>query len=217
MKKNSNFIKYTKIGAVAVLGLGLSYGVGTFTPNTWTINDIVAKAEEKIIGEWNEFGFHEHSIEYTNNAQFVVGVSRCIDFLNLHTEIVKRVPRDIIVAMAILETGYGKSRFALEGNNLFGIRTWDKNTPQLKPLELPNAAFGVKMYKTKCASVKDMIHTINTHRAYVDYRDERDRQEATGVLDINAQVDQLHKWSTNPNYTALVKEKILILQGKQHD
>ena len=57
MKKNSNFIKYTKIGAVAVLGLGLSYGVGTFTPNTWTINDIVAKAEEKIIGEWNEFGF----------------------------------------------------------------------------------------------------------------------------------------------------------------
>jgi uncharacterized FlgJ-related protein len=76
----------------------------------------------------------------------------------------------------------------------------------LKPLELPNAAFGVKMYKTKCASVKDMIHTINTHRAYIDYRLERDTQ-----------VDQLHKWSTNPNYTALVKEKILILQGKQHD
>jgi|TARA_B110000444_G_scaffold38972_1_gene34688 hypothetical protein len=217
MKKNTSFIKYTKIGAVAVLGLASSYVAGTFTPNNWTVTKIVAKAEEKIIEEWNDFGFIEPSIEYTNNAQFVLGVSRCIDFINLHTEIDNRVPRDIIVAMAILETGYGKSRFALEGNNLFGIRTWDKDTPQLKPLELPNAAFGVKMYKTKCASVKDMIHTINTHRAYIDYRLERDKQEATGLLDINAQVDQLHKWSTNPNYTALVKEKILILQGKQHD
>ena len=37
--------------------------------------------------------------------------------------------REIIHAMAVLETGYGTSRFAIEGNNLFGIRTWDPETP----------------------------------------------------------------------------------------
>ena len=193
------------------------YAVGTFYPNSWVVKRVTTFTETQMINEWKSYGYQAPEIVYSNNTEFVIAVGKCISFHNLTLTQKQRVHRDIIVAMAILETGYGKSRFALEGNNLFGIRTWDKDTPQLKPLELPNAAFGVKIYKTKCASVKDMIHTINTHRAYIDYRLERDKQEATGLLDINAQVDQLHKWSTNPNYTALVKEKILILQGKQHD
>ena len=59
--------------------------------------------------------------------------------------------------MAVLETGYGTSRFAKEANNLFGIRTWDKNAPQLKAKENPNASWGVKKYPTKCI-VKNGTH-----------------------------------------------------------
>ena len=43
-----------------------------------------------------------------------------------------RIQRNNFIAMAVLETGYGTSRFAIEGNNLFGIRTWDPETLQLK-------------------------------------------------------------------------------------
>ena len=34
---------------------------------------------------------------------------------------------ELIIAQAVIETGWGKSRFANEGNNLFGIRTWDQD------------------------------------------------------------------------------------------
>ena len=61
----------------------------------------------------------------------------------------------------VIVTGYGTSRFAKEANNLFGIRTWDKNAPQLKAKENPNASWGVKKYPTKCLSVKNMINIIN--------------------------------------------------------
>ena len=109
--------------------------------------------------------------------------------------------------MAVLETGYGTSRFAKEANNLFGIRTWDKNAPQLKAKENPNASWGVKKYKTKCLSVKNMINIINKLHVYEDFRIERAKQFESGVIDIDAQIDHLHKWSTNPEYTKLVKNR----------
>ena len=39
----------------------------------------------------------------------------------------------MIIGQAALESGWGTSRFAVKGNNLFGIRTWDKNVPNLLP------------------------------------------------------------------------------------
>ena len=206
-------VKYLKYSAIAIGAIGLSYSAGTFVPNAWTANNIIHEAEQKIIEEWNDFGFIEPSIEYSNNDQFISAVSRCIDFINLHTKPENRIARDVIVAMAILETGYGESRFAQEGNNLFGIRTWKSDVPQLKAKGNPTATWGVKKYKTKCSSVKDMIRIINTHPAYADFRLERTKQHTLGIIDIDAQVDQLHKWSTNPDYTMLVKNRIKTLQG----
>ena len=109
--------------------------------------------------------------------------------------------------MAVLETGYGKSRFATEANNLFGIRTWSKNVPQMKALANPDAVWGVKKYKTKCLSVKDMIGIINRLPVYQAFRDLRTEQQESGKHNIDALIDQLHKWSTNPEYTKLVKSR----------
>ena len=110
--------------------------------------------------------------------------------------------------MAVLETGYGKSRFALEGNNLFGIRTWSKDVPQLKAKGNPDAVWGVKANPTKCASVKDMIDIINRHPAYEGFRIAREEQFFNNSINLELLVDELHKWSTNPEYVTLVKSKI---------
>tara|TARA_B100000212_G_scaffold228178_1_gene173257 strand:+ start:4680 stop:5366 length:687 start_codon:yes stop_codon:yes gene_type:complete len=192
---------------VAMLGMAVTYIYGTFQPNYITLDKLKAKYEKALIQEWNSYGFIEPSIEYNTDLQFVKAVGRCIDFLNLHLEPEKRIHRDIIIAMAVLETGYGKSRFAHEANNLFGIRTWNKNVPQLKAKENPDAVWGVKKYKTKCLSVKDMIDIINRHHAYEDFRIVRAEQLESGKIDIDTQIDQLHKWSTNPDYTKLVKNR----------
>ena len=211
-KQLKNFwrkIRKTVIAVFVLIGLGLvSYSAGTFFPNYWTKSKVEDLAKESFYAEWKEFGFQQPSIEYTNNYEFIVGVGRCVDFLNMTIEHEQRVPKMIIIAMAVLETGYGKSRFAIEGNNLFGYRTWDPSAPQMKPKELPDAEFGVKKYKTKCDSVKDMIRNVNEYHVYEAYRIERATQIKLGNIDLDKQIDLLSKWSTNPKYTNLVKAKV---------
>jgi len=199
---------WINIIVVGILLCAISFGYGTFYPNPWTKNKIVNETENTMVSEWNSFGFEKPSIEYKNNKEFVKSVGRCIEYLNLHKLHTQRIHKDIIIAMAVLETGWGKSRFAKEANNLFGIRTWDPKVPQLKPLELPDADFGVKKYITKCDSVEDMIDIINRHPAYEDFRIERAKQLTTGIINLDKQIDYLARWSTNPKYTNLVKSKI---------
>ena len=199
---------YIKIVSVWILIAFSTFVFGTFYPNQLVRERIVNNTENVMVTEWNNFGFEKPSITYNSNKQFVKAVVRCIDYVNLHTLHVNRVDKNIITAMAVLETGWGKSRFAVEANNLFGIRTWDPNVPQLKPLELPDADFGVKKYPTKCDSVIDMIDIINRHPAYDNFRLERLVQLTIGKINLDKQVEQLSRWSTNPEYTSLVKTKV---------
>ena len=213
MKKPWNKIRSTLIIIIAIIVIGIgSYGAGTFYPNYWVENNIITKAKSAFNEEWQAFGFQQPSIEYTNNYEFITGVGRCVDFLNMTIPHEQRVPKMIIIAMAVLETGYGKSRFAIEGNNLFGYRTWDSEAPQMKPKELPDAEFGVKKYKTKCDSVQDMIRNVNEYHVYEEYRIERATQFESGKLDLDTQINLLSGWSTNPKYTSLVKLKVKMIK-----
>ena len=45
----------------------------------------------------------------------------------------KQVPNELIVAQAVVETGWGDSRFANEANNLFGIRTLIRDDNYMLP------------------------------------------------------------------------------------
>lgn len=209
VKQYWNKIRKPVLIVIVMIGIGFSsYGAGTFFPNYWTENKLISNAKASFYIEWKEFGFQQPSIEYTNDVEFITGVGRCVDFLNMTIPHEKRVPKMIIIAMAVLETGYGKSRFAVQGNNLFGYRTWDPEAPQMKPKELPDAEFGVKKYRTKCDSVKDMIRNVNEYHVYEAYRIERARQFDKGEIDLDKQIDLLSKWSTNPKYTKLVKAKV---------
>lgn len=206
--KTIKTVKKVLLGVCALTFIcSISLAVGSFYPNPWVKKDIIDNKEKSMISEWKSYGLFAPAIEYSTNTEFVLAVGKCIGYHNLMLSHEKRIPRDIIVAMAVLETGYGKSRFAKEANNLFGIRTWNKNTPQLKAKENPNASWGVKKYKTKCDSVKDMIDIINRISAYKDFRTLRKEQLKTGKLEVGLLIDQLHKWSTNPEYTQLVKNK----------
>ena len=98
----------------------------------------------------------------------------------------------------------GNSRFAVEGNALFGVRTWDDTVPQMKPLDLPDAKFGVKKYTTKCGSVKDMIRILNTHPAYKEFRIEREKQIDAGRWDYEKLLAGITAWSTNPQYAKII-------------
>lgn len=203
-----------KIRTIIVLTLlwcittGGAFMFGTTQPNKWMVAKITKDVQNKVQAEWENYGFFEPEMDYTDNVSFVKAVTKCIDYVNLTTPVEQRVPREIIVAMAVLETGYGTSRFALKGNNLFGIRTWSKNQAQLKPKDNPDVEWGVKTYITKCQSVKDMVSIINRLPVYEDFRTVRDYQLQSGDHDVFALVPLLSEWSTNPNYTKLIISKI---------
>ena len=189
-----------------------AYMVGTSQPNKWVIADITKTVQNDVQAEWKEYGFFEPDMAYSNNTSFIKAVTKCIDYVNLTTPVEQRVPREIIVAMAVLETGYGSSRFALKGNNLFGIRTWNKDEAQLKPKDNPDVEWGVKQYITKCQSVKDMVSIINRLPVYADFREARAEQLKTGERDVFALVPLLSEWSSNPNYSNLIISKVKKIQ-----
>ena len=64
-----------------------------------------------------------HAVEIKTNSKplFVYSLNSCITDLNKITPTEKQIPSELIVAQAIIETGWGTSRFANEANNLFMV------------------------------------------------------------------------------------------------
>ena len=73
-------------------------------------------------------------MDYTNNEEFVEDVTACTLNLNSLEDEWNRIPVNLVVAQAIHESEWGRSRFAVEGNNLMGIRTFDPADDQIKPM-----------------------------------------------------------------------------------
>ena len=160
-----------------------------------------------------EYGVHKivqktyrlPEIDTSSNENFVQSLNTCINFLYQSIEPEFRIPNELIIAQAVIETGWGKSRFANEGNNLFGIRTWDKDEPYLLPIPWTKwPGWGVKMYSSKCESVVDYLHILNNVHAFKELREAR----ASGVNDALELANYLEKYASKPTYIELVKEII---------
>lgn len=210
-RKKMKDIKAKAIFAGIFLGsVALAYVTGTFFPNPYVKGKMEEKMETAIVKHAIDLGLNEPAFEYNDPESFVQSVYKCVDYLNYTTKKKQRIPSGLIIAMAGVESGWGTSRFAIDGNNLFGIRTWDPDVAQLKPLDLPNAKFGVKVYTSKCKSVKDAIRILNNHPAYEDFRTERASQQSlfNSGWDYSKLTPTLAPWSTNEKYGAIILEAI---------
>ena len=78
----------------------------------------------------------------------------------------------MMLAQAIVESGWGGSRFAQKGNALFGQWTWDKKKG-ISPAEIDKPSFAVKSFKNLQDSVDAYILNLNTHPAYTKLRNYR--------------------------------------------
>ena len=204
MKKHKN--KILKIISTCMVVLLSTYITGTFFPNPYTKYHIEKKIETRYTNWANDLGLHEPAFEYQNDVQFVEAVRKCVDWVNFETPRFERVPTEMIVAMAALESGWGTSRFAIEGNNLFGIRTYDKDVPHmLLEGRTKWKGWGVRKFKTKCQGVKFFVELLNNHYAYEEFRNLRDRKVAFNqTLDPIELVDTLKAYSTTVDYSERV-------------
>ena len=202
---------WTKCLFTAGLFSVATFVYGTFNPNAKVINNIQSEYDEKLIQKLIDMDLHEPSFEYVNNVQFVQAMHKCIDFLNMTTTYEKRVPYEMIIGQAALESGWGESRFAKQANNLFGIRTFSSKVPHLLPEGIKNwPGWGVRKFKTKCASVTEYMRLLNEHSAYKAFRLMRQNMLDKNVpLDAMKLITTLGNFSTTHDYDKRTKKMIL--------
>ena len=93
-------------------------------------------------------------------------VSKDLSILKIRMD---EVPVSLAIAQAAKETGWGTSRFALEGNALFGQWTWSGEG--LKPKEADgNKGHKVMKFNVLQASVRAYQRNLNTHKSYKSFR-----------------------------------------------
>ena len=82
------------------------------------------------------------------------------------------IPVSIAIAQAANESGWGTSRFALEGNALFGQWTYSKKGISPKDSD-PNSSHKILQFQILKASVRAYKNNLNTHKAYTEFREAR--------------------------------------------
>ena len=124
-----------------------------------------------------------------------------------------RVPVDLVIAQAIHESEWGRSRFAVEGNNLMGIRTFDSADDQIKPLNKPNASWGLRIFETKCESISYYIDLLNNLHHYSEFREERLAQYINDLVDLEKLAGTLAIYAEDVYYTQKIIQIIKKLKN----
>lgn len=152
---------------------------------------------------------------YNDSKEFIIALESCIKWVEKDKNKFQIVPREIIIAQAIIESDYGTSRFSEVANNLFGIRTYDLSLPHVKPLNQPDSKFGLKKYKDKCDSVVDYYKVINNGHAFERFREVRYQMVLLDEINVFELVETLERYASNPNYVELVKKTIKTIKNER--
>ena len=117
------------------------------------------------------------------------------------------IPVSIALAQAANESGWGTSRFALEGNALFGQWTWSKKGISPKNKD-PDQSHKILQFQILKASVRAYKNNLNTHNAYKEFREVRAklRQSETKITGL-----ALTKYLKN--YAAIGEKYTEIIEG----
>ena len=126
------------------------------------------------------------------------------------------IPTSLAIAQAAKETGWGTSRFAQEGNALFGQWTWSGEGLKPKKAE-EGKGHKVMKFNVLQASVRAYQRNLNTHSTYRDFRKARAELRDLGKpLDSLELSKYLNKYAETGNQYVEVLQKI-IKQNKLKD
>lgn len=114
-------------------------------------------------------------------------------------EMVRRIdviPPSMALAQAAEESGWGTSRFARQGNAIFGQRTW-RDHAGIKPARRGKGeTFEVRAFDSLIDGIMSYTRNLNGHSAYDEFRRAREAQRRIGGgLDGYALVGTLARYS----------------------
>jgi len=176
---------------IIAIFLLLVFLIGTYFPN----DSVKDKIRQETIKQIKAIGsLYEPKIDTSSSDKFIDSMKKCIVYINLDLKKEEQIPTLLIIAQSIVESNYGTSRFAKEGNSLFGVRVWSKNG--ILPLKQdPSINWRIKTYHSKCASTKDYINILNNNHHYSNFRNLRKKTKDPIKL-----AETLENYSTSQTY-----------------
>ena len=174
------------------------------------VDEVVADLKNYQIEE-NKLAEIKHiekpDFEMNSNQTFLDSVNACIDYVYHTTTDVYPINRELLLAQAALESGWGTSRFAKEGKNLFGMKTFDLREPHMLPSNKPKN-WGVKVYDHECDSVQHYINVLNNGKNFTAYQDLR----YNGEDDPFKLLESLEGYADDDDYFPKVKKVIELIR-----
>ncbi len=170
-------------------------------------NNLIKLDRKKLFVILNKNNNSKKEINWINSKFKQYGVDKK-DLSTLKVRM-DEIPVSLAIAQAAKETGWGTSRFAIEGNALFGQWTWSEEG--IKPSAASNdSSHKVMKFKILKASVRAYQRNLNTHSSYKEFRkvraEQRDRGEELNSLEL---VNYLDKYAaTGKKYTDVIKKII---------
>ena len=125
---------------------------------------------------------------------------------------IDEIPVSLALAQAVIESGWGTSRFAYEGNALFGQYVWGKNNSGIIPNERDiDARYKIKSFNSLSESVKSYMKNLNTNFHYNEFRINRFVLRSNQIpLRGSYLAEYLVSYSIEDNYIDKIKNIIQI-------
>lgn len=129
--------------------------------------------------------------------------------LNEYLKKIDIVPVSLILAQAAIESGWGKSRFVIEANNLFGHWTWTHKGIVPKKRD-KGKKHKIRIFNSLDESIRFYIYNLNIGWAYEKFRELRallrkHNTKPNGILLLRG----LEKYSANKIYDKIVLKMII--------
>lgn len=155
----------------------------------------------------------ESIIELLNKKSLSVAEASYLDSLSAYyrcderSELIEKVdiiPPSLIMCQAIIESGWGQSHFAYEGNSLFGEHAPANATDAIKAA---GANIGLRTFPTVYDAIRGYANNLNRHNAYKSLRDVR-----SDLRNKNLTIDGLEMANTQDHYSELGHEYVNTLR-----
>ncbi len=129
------------------------------------------------------------------------------------------VPPSLALAQAVTESGWGRSRFAVRGNALYGQRTWSEGAGIVPHARAEGESYEVRAFRSLLQSVQMYMRNINRHPAYEELRARRAALRAAGApVDGWTLAEGLTRYAeTGEEYVEMLRDIIVANRFRDFD
>jgi Bax protein len=159
---------------------------------------IINRKSFKKDADWLNEKFQQYKVKNNNHKELLLKMDI--------------IPPSLAIAQAAYESGWGTSRFAIEGNALFGQWSWRENNGMIPEDRGEDEKHKISKFNQIRYAVSAYVNNLNTHPFYEEFRKERARLRAgrlSGLISGMKLIEHVHKYSIRGNDYILGLKKII--------